>query len=185
VRLTEAPGTSSPRSANSSVSGAATAESSSREPPSTRERNGDLAGHNRRGERDPMVLRRGRDEQSAMSSGKSAGQARIEIEGTGKGRAASSSSSAGAAARSMDARAFATSAVVAGTSSRGFRSESVPARFPARSARSAGGPPPRGPATRSQRWPNRHDPRCPGARRELSRWSGTPVATGFMSRPCT
>ena len=55
---------------------------------------------------------------TAMSSGKSSGQARSEIETIGAGSAAASSSNAADAARATDARTSATSAAVAATSSR-------------------------------------------------------------------
>ena len=57
---------------------------------------------------------------TAMSSGKSSGQARSEIDTTGAGSAAASSSNAADVARTTDARTFATSAVVAATSRRGL-----------------------------------------------------------------
>ena len=53
-----------------------------------------------------------------MSSGKSSGQVRIEIERIGSGSAEASSSSAADVALVADARTVATSAVVAATSRR-------------------------------------------------------------------
>ena len=55
---------------------------------------------------------------TAMSSGKSGGQVRSEIETTGAGSEVAISSSAAAVARTTDARTFATSAAVAATSRR-------------------------------------------------------------------
>jgi hypothetical protein len=54
----------------------------------------------------------------AMSSGKSGGQNRSEIETTGAGRAPARSSSAAEHARAADARTVATRAAVAATSRR-------------------------------------------------------------------
>ena len=55
---------------------------------------------------------------TAMSSGKSGGHARSEMETTGAGSALAISSSASDVARTTDARTCATSAVVAATSRR-------------------------------------------------------------------
>lgn len=96
-----------------------------------------------------------------MSSGKSGGMARSEIEAMGAGCPAARSSNA-AAAPALPTLAPPRRAP---TSQRHrvarCRSGSVPARHRVRPARTADGPRPRGPRRPSPRRPSRSDPQCP------------------------